>query len=81
LGPWREKITLNHGDERCERPRGLGDVGFRGVTAGLSAVVEQLIAAARQGVELTGSGGLLTGLTKQVLETALEPELDDHLGS
>jgi putative transposase len=47
----------------------------------LSAVAEQLVAAARtQGVELTGPGGLLTGLTKQVLETALDAELVEHLG-
>jgi transposase-like protein len=31
-------------------------------------------------VELTGPGGLLTGLTKQVLETALVVELSEHLG-
>lgn len=44
-------------------------------------VAEQLVAAAReQGVQLTGPGGLLTGLTKQVLETALEVELTEHLG-
>jgi transposase-like protein len=47
----------------------------------LSVVANQLVAAARrQGVELTGPGGLLTGLTKQVLETALEVELTEHLG-
>jgi putative transposase len=46
-----------------------------------SAVAEQLVASARtQGVELTGPGGLLTGLTKRVLETALDVELADHLG-
>jgi putative transposase len=40
--------------------------------AGLAA---QLVAAARaQGLALTGPGGLLTGLTRQVLETALEVE-------
>ena len=39
-----------------------------------------MAASRRQGVELTGPGGLLTGLTKQVLETALEVELTDHLG-
>jgi hypothetical protein len=39
----------------------------------LSVVADQLVAAARRrGVELTGPGGLLTGLTKQVLKTALE---------
>ncbi|GAA5117239.1 hypothetical protein GCM10025762_32780 [Haloechinothrix salitolerans] len=41
----------------------------------------ELVAKARQeGVELTGPNGLLTGLTKQVLESALEAELADHLG-
>lgn len=50
-------------------------------TADLSALAEQLVTTARtQGVELTGPGGLLTGLTRQVLETALEIELGEHLG-
>src|SRR6185436_16296506 len=44
-------------------------------------LAEQLVAAARsQGIALTGPGGLLSGLTKQVLETALETELTEHLG-
>jgi putative transposase len=48
---------------------------------GLAALAERLVAAARtQGVQLTGPGGLLTGLTKQVLETALEVEMAEHLG-
>src|ERR1700712_1957541 len=41
------------------------------------ALVEQ---ARWEGVELIGPGGLLTGLTKTVLETALEAEITDHLG-
>ena len=50
-------------------------------TPDLSALADRLVAAARtQGVELTGPGGLLTGLTKQVLETALDVELSEHLG-
>ena len=36
--------------------------------------------AKEQGVDLVGPGGLLTGLTKTVLETALEEELAEHLG-
>lgn len=44
-------------------------------------VAETLLAAAReQGVSLTGPGGLLSGLTRQVLESALEAELTEHLG-
>jgi putative transposase len=42
---------------------------------------EELVARARaEGVELTGDGGLLTGLVRQVLQTGLEVELEDHLG-
>jgi transposase-like protein len=37
-------------------------------------------AARAEGIELVGPGGLLTGLTKTVLETALEAEMSEHLG-
>lgn len=40
-------------------------------------LVEQ---ARAEGVDLVGPGGLLTGLTKTVLETALEAEISEHLG-
>jgi transposase-like protein len=44
-------------------------------------VAEQLVAQARaKGVDLVGPGGLLTRLTKQVFETALEEEMSEHLG-
>jgi putative transposase len=44
-------------------------------------LAQELVDAARaEGVELVGPGGLLTGLTKTVLETALEAEMDEHLG-
>ena len=51
----------------------------------LDAVDEQLIRqltdrARAEGLQLTGEGGLLTRLTKTVIESALEGELDDHLG-
>jgi putative transposase len=50
-------------------------------SAGLAQLAEQLVDRARSsGVELTGPGGLLSGLTKQVLETALQVEMTDHLG-
>ncbi len=42
-----------------------------------------LVAQARTGgpeLKLTGPGGLLTGLIKQVLERGLAAELDEHLG-
>ena len=44
-------------------------------------IAEQLLAQAKeQGVSLVGPGGLLAGLTKTVLETALEVEMVEHLG-
>ncbi len=45
------------------------------------SVAAQLISQARaEGVSLVGPGSPLATLTKQVLETALEAELDEHLG-
>jgi hypothetical protein len=45
------------------------------------SVAEQLVAQARKkGIELVGPDGLLSQLTKRVLETALEAEMTDHLG-
>jgi hypothetical protein len=44
-------------------------------------VVRQLAAQARaEGLKQTGEGGLLARLTKVVVESALEGEMDDHLG-
>lgn len=44
-------------------------------------IAEQLLTQAKeQGVSLVGPGGLLDGLTKTVLETALEAEMTEHLG-
>ena len=45
------------------------------------SVAARLIEQARaEGVSLVGPGSPLAQLTKQVLETALEAELDEHLG-
>jgi putative transposase len=44
-------------------------------------LAERLLAQAKeQGVSLVGPGGLLNQLTRNVLETALEVELTEHLG-
>ncbi len=53
--------------------------------AGLTAAEEDLARslmerAKAEGVSLVGPGGLLSGLTKTVLETALEAELSEDLG-
>jgi transposase-like protein len=45
------------------------------------ALAAQLLKQAKeQGVDLVGPNGLLNQLTKNVLETALKAEMDDHLG-
>jgi transposase-like protein len=45
-------------------------------------LAQQLLAQAReQGIDLVGPDGLLNRLTKNVLETALEAEMDEHFGS
>lgn len=44
-------------------------------------LAQELVDKARaEGVDLVGPGGLLSGLTKSVLETALEAEMSEHLG-
>lgn len=44
-------------------------------------LAEELVERARdEGVDLVGPGGLLTGLTKNVLEAGLEAEMSEHLG-
>jgi len=39
-----------------------------------------LIRPRTEGLSLVGPGGVLTDLTKTVIETALEAEMDEHLG-
>lgn len=47
----------------------------------VTAAAERLVDEAKAtGIALTGEGGLLTGLVRQVLQGALESELTDHLG-
>jgi putative transposase len=43
-------------------------------------VIDELLAGARTEEELAGPGGLLSALTKRLVERAMEVELTDHLG-
>jgi len=44
-------------------------------------VAQDLVEQARaEGMQLVGDDGLLTGLTKSVLEAALEAEMSEHIG-
>src|SRR3954467_9803752 len=61
--------------------KGIDPAGEAAVAAVPEGLAEQLVAQAKaSGVALTGPGGLLSGLTKQVLETALNAEMTEHLG-
>jgi putative transposase len=57
------------------------DVTAAAIDAVDEELVRQLTERARaEGLQLTGEGGLLQKLTKLVMESALDGELDDHLG-
>ena len=65
----------------------MSDAAVEGVAAAAtdSASTDEAIGrlvdqAQAEGLNLTGPGGLLSELTKRVLESALEGELDGHLG-
>ena len=61
--------------------KGVDPVGEAAAAVLPEGLAEQLVAQAKaSGVALTGPGGLLSGLTKQVLETALNAEMTEHLG-
>ena len=59
--------------------------GLDGLSPGLreqlpDELVDELLAGARTEEEIVGPGGLLAGLTKRLVERAMEVELTDHLG-
>ena len=57
------------------------DVSAESVEGSDEQLVRQLVDRARaEGLKLTGEGGLLGRLTKVVVESALEGEMDDCLG-
>jgi transposase-like protein len=43
-------------------------------------VVDELLAGARSEEQIVGPGGLLSSLTKRLVERAMDVELTDHLG-
>ncbi len=63
------------------RPPATRSVPLVGDEPAMREWAEALVAQARtSGVELTGDGGLLTALVRQVLQTGLNVELADQLG-
>lgn len=66
--------------EKKRAPR--AEPGTGGDVAGIDVrIAQELIERARaEGVSLVGPGGLLTQITKTVLQTALDTEMTEHLG-
>jgi putative transposase len=62
------------------RPPGVGDLPDRVRALLPDGVVDELIAGAQGEEEIVGPGGLLSQLTKRLVERAMEVELTDHLG-
>ncbi len=62
-----------------EEEAGAPSAAFDG--DGLRSWAEALVDRARsEGVSLTGEGGLLTSMVREVLQTGLDVEMADHLG-
>ena len=73
-------MTKRRTDEVALTPAGLVPEGGADRES-MDAWAAELVARARaEGVALTGDGGLLTELTRQVLQRGLEVELTEHLG-
>jgi hypothetical protein len=76
-----QTVTMPEAERVASRADGPTRSSRSSQPAGLDDLAEQLVEQARQsGIALTGPDGLLSGLTRQVLHTALETELTEHLG-
>ena len=71
-------MTNKKSGGRVPAPR---DDGPAEVSPAMQEWAELLMARARaEGVSITGEGGLLTAMVRQVLQTGLEVEMTEHLG-
>jgi putative transposase len=61
-------------------PPGMADLPDRVKELLPNEVLDELLAGARGEEEIVGPGGLLSQLTKRLVERAMEVELTDHLG-
>ena len=76
-----EGQTVTEHDGVVVAPKKKDNVELRLPSSIDPSIAERLVEQARtDGVDLVGPDGLLGQLTKQVLETGLEVELEEHLG-
>ncbi len=74
------RAQRNASGREVDRPPGVGDLPREVRELLPDEVVDELLAGARSEEEIVGPGGLLSQLTKRLVERAMEVELTDHLG-
>jgi putative transposase len=74
------RAQRNASGREVDRPPGVGDLPREIGDLLPDEVVDELLAGARGEEEIVGPGGLLSQLTKRLVERAMEVELTDHLG-
>ncbi len=74
------RAQRNASGREVDRPPGVGDLPREVGELLPDEVVDELLAGARSEEEIVGPGGLLSQLTKRLVERAMEVELTDHLG-
>jgi putative transposase len=74
------RAQRNASGREVDRPPGVGDLPREIRELLPDEVVDELLAGARGEEEIVGPGGLLSQLTKRLVERAMEVELTDHLG-
>jgi putative transposase len=80
LGEPGGRAQRNVSGRDAGRPPGVGDLPDRVRELLPDGVVDELLAGAHGEEEIVGPGGLLSQLTKRLVERAMEVELTDHLG-
>jgi putative transposase len=74
------RAQLNARGRDAGIPPGVGDLPDRVKALLPDEVLDELLAGAEGEQEIVGPGGLLSQLTKRLVERAMEVELTDHLG-
>jgi hypothetical protein len=74
------RVQRNAIGREADRPPGVGDLPRELRDLLPDEVVDELLAGARGEEEIVGPGGLLSQLTKRLVERAMEVELTEHLG-
>ena len=76
--PWQRGSSVTEIEDKPAELAAAGQPAGQDLEA---AIARDLLEQARaSGVSLAGPGGLLAGVTRRVLQAALDAEMTDHLG-